>query len=117
VVGREFIGPERGPQGVDALVEHGPAPLEVHPQHLELLLYVSGADPEDQAPAAQVVEGRVLLGGEQRVPQPDDRDMAQQPYALGDSGQEGEGGDGVVPDRAHGGGEPPGIATWSQLAM
>lgn len=56
--------------------------------------------------AAEVVEGRVLLGGEQRVAQADDGDVREQPDPVGHGGQVGEGGHGVVPDRAHGLGQP-----------
>lgn len=106
VVFGELVGSEGGPQGVEALVEHRAALPEVHPQGLELLLDVSGTDPEEQPASAEVVERGVLLGGEQGVPQPDDRDMAEQPDAFGGGGQEGERGDGVVPDGAHRGGQP-----------
>ncbi len=67
---------------------------------------MAGADPEDQPAATEVVEGGVLLGGEQRVAQADDGDVTEQPYPLGGGGEEGEGGDRVVPDRAHRGREP-----------
>ncbi len=106
VVLGELVGSEGGAQGVEALVEHGPALPEVHAQGLELLLDVPRAHPEDQPAAAEVVEGGVLLGGEQGVSQADDRDVAEQPDAGGGGGEEGERGDGVVPDRAHRGGQP-----------
>ncbi len=101
-----LLRPERGAQRVDRLVQQGPAPLEVHAQRLELLAHMSGPHPEDQPAAGEVVEGGVLLGGEQRVPQPDDGHMAEQPDPPGHGGEVGEGGDGVVPDRAHRRGEP-----------
>jgi hypothetical protein len=68
VVFGELVGAEGCAQGVDRLVEDGPAPGEVDPERLELLPHVARADPEDQPSAAQVVEGGVLLGGEQGVP-------------------------------------------------
>ncbi len=105
VVGGEFVRAEGRSQGVDRLVQDGAAAVEVHPQRLELLAYVPGAHPEDQAAAAEVVEGGVLLGGEQRVAQAHDRHMAEQADAFGDAREVGEGGDGVVPDGAHGRGQ------------
>lgn len=65
VVFGELLGPQGLSQRVDRLVENGPAPREVDPERLELLLHMSRTDPEDQPPAAQMVEGGVLLGGEQ----------------------------------------------------
>lgn len=98
---RVLLRPERGPQRVDRLVQHPPAPVEVRPDRLELLPHVPGPDPEDQPPATEVVEGGVLLGGDERMAQPDDGDMAHEQHALGDPGEKGERGDRVVPDGAH----------------
>ncbi|KJY45469.1 hypothetical protein VR46_14610 [Streptomyces sp. NRRL S-444] len=103
---RVLLGPEGGAQRVQGLVEEGSAAGEVGAEDLELLLHVAGADAEDQPAAREVVEGGVLLGAEQRVAQAQDRDVAQQADVLGDPGQEGEGGHRVVPDGAHGSGEP-----------
>ncbi|GGJ51703.1 hypothetical protein GCM10010121_073240 [Streptomyces brasiliensis] len=58
---REFFGPERRPQRVDRLVEHGTPLPEVHPECLELLPDMPGAHPEDEASAAEVVEGGVAF--------------------------------------------------------
>ncbi len=106
VVLGELLGPERGPQRVDRLVQHGPAPLEVHLEDLELLAYVPRPHAEDQPPCGEVIESGVLLGAEQGVPKAHDGDVAEQPDALGDGGEVGEGGDRVVPDRAHRRGQP-----------
>lgn len=62
---RILAGAERGAQCVDALVEDGPAGVEVDTQGLELLPYVPGPDAEEQPSAGEVVEGRVLLRGRQ----------------------------------------------------
>lgn len=105
VVFGELLGAEGGAQGVDRLVEDGPAPGEVDPEHLELLPHMARTHAENQPAAAEMVEGGVLLGGDQGVPQPDHRHVAQQPDAFGHGRQVGEGGDRVVPDRAHRGGE------------
>jgi hypothetical protein len=105
VVCGELLRSEGGSQGVDRLVQHGPAPLEVDAERLELLPHMSGPDPEDQTAARQVIEGGVLLGREEWMPQPHDGDVTEQPYPLGGRREEGEGGDGVVPDRAHRGRE------------
>ena len=88
------------------------------PERLELLLHVPGPDPEDQPAAGEMVEGGVLLGGDQRMPQADDRDMAQQPHVLGDarrgSARVATGSYQVVLIASA---SRRGMATWSQQAM
>ncbi len=106
MISGELFRAQRRLQGVDGLVQQGAAPGEVHTEGVELLRYVPGADPEDQPPAREVVQGRVLLGADQRMLEGGQGDVAEQPYAGGGRRQVGEGGDRVVPDRAHGGGQP-----------
>ena len=66
VVRRELVG-ERGPHGVDGLVEQPPAVGERHAEGVELALHVPGADAEDRSPAGEPVERRPRLGHRERM--------------------------------------------------
>ena len=63
----ELVG-ERGPHGVDGLVEQPPAVGERHAERVELALDVPGPDAEDRAAARELVERGPRLGDRERVP-------------------------------------------------
>ena len=97
---RELVG-QRGPHGVDGLVEQPAAVGERHLEGVELALHVPGADAEDRPPAGQRVERRPGLGHHERVAVRQHVDVAEQPDPLGDRGQVRQRGDGVPPRGAH----------------
>ena len=102
---RELLGQRRG-QGVHGLVELRPALVERRPEEVELLVDVTRAHADDHPASRQHVERGELLGGPQRVPLGGDVDVGDEPHPGGDPGQPPQGGDGVVPGRAHGPGQP-----------
>ena len=101
LVRRELVG-QRGPHGVDGLVEQPPAVGERHVERLELALHVPGADAEDRAAARELVERGPRLGHGQRMAVREHVHVAQQPHPLGDGRQVRERGDRVPPRGAHG---------------
>ena len=76
---RELLG-EGGRDGVDGLVEPGPALVERRPEEVELLVDVPRAHPDDHAAPRQDVEGGELLGGAQRVALRGDVDVGHEPH-------------------------------------
>src|SRR5713101_1488231 len=60
--------------GQDRLPRLRPAVVEIAAHDLRLLAQPPGADAEEEAPAAEEVEGRDLLGQEQRMPLGDEDD-------------------------------------------
>ncbi len=79
-----------------------PPLLEGRPEEVELLVDVPGTHADDHPSTRQHVQGGELLGGSQRVPLGRDVDVAHEPDPGGDPRQPSQGGDRVVPRRAHG---------------
>ena len=88
-VGAVVLGPVLVPEGLhglDELVGDGAAIGEVGPDGPELRLQVADADAEREAPAAEHVQGRDLLGEHDGVALRHDHDPGRQPDPLGHRG-------------------------------
>jgi hypothetical protein len=95
VVAGLVLGPDRLHR-LDPLAQQREPPLGIGAVVSHLLLVPARADPEEEAPAGDLVQGRDLLRGDDRVALDDEADPGpyQQPLGRGRGG--GEGDEGVV---------------------
>ncbi len=101
----EFVREGQGQRG-HGLVGVAAALGEVTRQEFVLLGHVAGAHADDEPSARQVVDGRQLLGGAQRVALGEDQHVREEVGAGRHCGQPAQCGGRVVPNSAHGVGQP-----------
>ena len=87
LVAEALVGPEAF-DDLQALVRARPAFLHRNPHRREIGRVVpSDTDAEDHAPTGQHVQARDRLGDQDRVPERQDDDIADDPHVLGHRGK------------------------------